>query len=148
MSKFGVKWWHNCYMCKCPLDIYVDNFSGELEFISRIQTYYKFKPVLFLLNISRIKIINLHMRHVCTHCYMIQKTNLQWLPHIRHREISGKRIITKYDEIKPMTENEIYDWFGGFNNFQTRKDVDDYTLDDNKLIGLPGVILMKSSQNF
>jgi len=135
-------------MCKCPLDIYVDNFSGELEFISRIQTYYKFKPVLFLLNISRIKIINLHMRHVCTHCYMIQKTNLQWLPHIRHREISGKRIITKYDEIKPMTENEIYDWFGGFNNFQTRKDVDDYTLDDNKLIGLPGVILMKSSQNF
>jgi len=88
------------------------------------------------------------MRHVCTHCYMIQKTKLQWLPHLRQREISGKRIITKYDEIKPMTENEIYDWFEGFNNFQTRKDVDEYLVDDNRLEGVPGITLLKSFGSF
>ena len=47
-----------------------------------------------------------------------------------------------------MTENEIYNWFEGFNNFQTRKDVDEYTLDDNKLIEVPGIILLKSFDSF
>ena len=62
MSEFRVRWFHTCYMCRCPLDIYVDQWPSGLEFISRIQTYYKFKPVIFLANISRVKIINLHMR--------------------------------------------------------------------------------------
>ena len=51
-------------------------------------------------------------------------------------------------ENQPMTENEIYDWFEGFNNFQTRKDVDEYLVDDNRLEGVPGITLLKSFGSF
>lgn len=148
MSGFRVRWFHTCYMCNCPLNIIVDKWAGGLEFISRIQTYYKFKPIMFIANTSRIKVINLHMRHVCTKCFLIQKTKMSWLGHLKNREINGKKITTMYEEFNPLTENEIYEWFKGFHEFQTRKDVNEYILNDNVLEGVHGIILLKSFDNF
>ena len=83
------------------------------------------------------------MRYVRTHCYILQKAKVPWVKLFKNREI-GKKMITGHEELKPPTFKEVYEWFEGFYEFQKRPDVDEYALNDKKLRGVPGVIILKS----
>lgn len=146
MSRFNVKWRYTCYMCKCPLDIYIDDWSGGIEFLDRLETFYHFKPFCFYKNVAYMKIINLHMRNLCCRCYCSYKNKQSWVKQLQHREITGRMMKTRYDKMKPYTQEEILEWFKDFNTFQSRNDVEEYTLDDSEFEGIPGLGLTKYSR--
>ena len=93
-----------------------------------------------------MKIINLHMRNLCCRCYCSYKNKQSWVKQLQHREITGRMMKTRYDKMKPYTQEEILEWFKDFNTFQSRNDVEEYTLDDSEFEGIPGLGLTKYSR--
>ncbi len=132
-------------MCQCPLDVYIDDWSGGIEFLDRLETFYKFKPFKFYKNVSYMRIVNLHLRNLCCRCYVINKNGTSLVKRLQQREI-GQKMTLPCEKMKPYTHDELLEWFEDFNNFQTRTDVEEYTLDDSEFQGIPALGLTKYSR--
>ena len=129
-------------MCRCPLDVYIDDWSGGIEFLDRLETFYKFKPFSFYKNVAYMRIVNLHMRNLCCRCYVMNRKTSSLVKRLQGREI-GQKMTLPCNKMKPYTQEEVLEWFEDFNKFQSRTDVEEYTLDDSEFQGIPGLGLTK-----
>ena len=134
----SVRWYNSCYMCRSPLDCAV---SIQQDDLLKFYAYSNIKPKNFVFNTSHLKVIGLNQRTLCLSCFCTKY--MKELPgprELRGRETGCRKPLVRNMD-RTLSQQQIYNWFEGFNEFRVRKDIDEI-VNENYIYTTPGLTLV------
>ena len=121
-----VKWEHECYECKCPMDLTLVIKESTLNLFFRdYGTWCYLRPFSLCRNTSYYKFYGLTIKRVCISCFS-KPVRVSTV----NRE-SGIRRVRRREQ-KSKTHKEVYEYFRDFVAFRKRKDLDICIVEEHK----------------
>lgn len=116
-------WGGTCYMCSNPLDLLIHcNNDQEYDIAC---SFRKMLPIDMSLNVSRLTYMGGKGRRICTCCRNFKKSRKNSINFLRNRELGINH------KPKPsLSHRDLGAWWARFEAYGTRKDVEDYLIED------------------
>ena len=128
-----LKWFRNCYMCSNPLDLHIQSNSNREYDIAC--SFKKILPIDMSRNESRLTYMNGKGRRICICCKEYKKSKKNSIKFLRNRELG-----VNHKPRPSLSHIELGEWWKRFEAYGTRKDIDDYILDEFPFYSDPYVV--------
>ena len=110
-------------MCSNPLDLLIHcNNDQEYDIAC---SFRKMLPIDMSLNVSRLTYMGGKGRRICTCCRNFKKSRKNSINFLRNRELG-----TNHKPKPSLSHRDLGAWWARFEAYGTRKDVDDYLIED------------------